>query len=87
MSPDSSRERHVYSVVPHGAGWDVKEEGRAEAVASDLDRNEAIAVARSLAEASSFGQIIVCGADGLIEYESTCGKRARWPLRRPPAQV
>jgi hypothetical protein len=87
MSPDSSRERHVYSVVPHGTTWDVKEEGRAEAVASDLDRNEAIAVARSLAEASSFGQIIVCGADGLIEYESTCGKRGGGPRRATAATV
>ena len=83
MSPESSRERHVYFVVPRGTAWDVKEEGRAEVVASDLDRNEAIAVARNLAEASSFGQIIVHGADGLIEYESTCGKRTGWPKRNP----
>ena len=81
MSTDSSRERQVYLVVPRGAAWDVKEEGRDEALASELDRSEAIATARSLAEASLFGQIIVHGADGLIEYESTCGKRNAWPRR------
>jgi uncharacterized protein DUF2188 len=84
MSPDSSRDRHVYLVVPRGTAWDVKQEGREEVLATDLARDEAVAVARSLAEASSFGQIIVHGADGLIEYESTCGKRSSWRPRGQP---
>lgn len=82
MSTDSSRERHVYVVVPRGSAWDVKEEGREDVIAADLDRDEAIEVARSLAEATSFGQIIVHAADGLIEYESTCAKRSGWPNRQ-----
>jgi len=80
MSADSS-ERHVYCVVPHGLTWDVREEGRDEPIASDLDHDEAVAMARSLAETSSFGQIIVHGPDGMIEYESTCAKRLRLPRR------
>lgn len=77
MPPDSDRERHVYLVLPRGAAWEVREEGDDGVLASDLPRDEAIAVARGLAEARSFGQIIVHGTDGLIEYESTCGKRVR----------
>lgn len=86
MSTDSNRERHVYLVVPRGAAWNVTEEGRDEALASELDCEKAIATARRLAEASSFGQIIVYGVDGLIEYESTCVKQGRWP-RRSQAHV
>jgi len=83
MSPDSSEERRVYVVVPRGRAWDVRQEGCVEVLAADLDRDEAVAVARSLAEATAFGQIIVHAADGLIEYESTCGKRTG--LRVPRA--
>jgi hypothetical protein len=86
MSADSIEDRQVFSVVPRGAGWDVQEEGRAELIAAELDRDEAIAVARSLAEASPFGQILVHRADGTIEYESTCAKRAR-PPRRGTASI
>ena len=86
MSADSIEERHVYSVVPRGVAWDVQQEGRDEPIASELDRDEAIAMARSLAEATSFGQIIVHGPDGTIEYESTCAKRP-WFSRRNTAAV
>jgi len=81
MSTDSSRERRVYLVVPRGSVWNVKEEGRDDVIAADLSREEAVAVARSLAESTSFGQIIVHGADGLVEYESTCAKRLGVPKR------
>jgi hypothetical protein len=84
MSQDSSRERHVYLVVPRGTSWEVKEDGRDEVLASDLDREAAIIMARSLAEAASFGQIVVHDADGLIEYESTCAKRMA-AFKRPSA--
>jgi hypothetical protein len=67
--------RHVYRVAPapDGGGWSVSKEGEAQSRATRPSREEAVAMARQLAESDKPSRVTVENEDGTLSEEHAFG--------------
>ena len=69
--------RKVYHVVNEGGMWKAKVERDERASVTGTIKREVIEVAKTLAQRSELGQVIIHREDGSIEEECTYGEDPR----------